>query len=47
LVVVVGETVGELVHAARVRAKTTITTIPSLRIMLVLLPVTRAARNPL
>jgi hypothetical protein len=45
-VVVVGETVGALVQAARIRAGTTITTIPSLRTMLVLLPV-RAARNPL
>jgi hypothetical protein len=45
-VVVVGDTIGELVQAARTRAMTTITTIPSLRTMLVLLPLNRAARNP-
>jgi hypothetical protein len=36
LVVVVGETVGELVQAARATARTAIATTPSLRIVLVL-----------
>jgi hypothetical protein len=46
-VVVVGETVGALVQAARIRAGTTITTIPSLRTMLVLLSTRSGLPGPL